>query len=164
MKEKTSLQDNLTVTIMRSDDVVQVIKPRIKMSLLERVLSILHLKPCTGDIVVNDGITKVATFLTTTYGYGAYGSDGTDATIDEHGLIAKIACSPITSSELKTTNVVNDTAVFNIEFVMTEPTTIAEFVLCANADGSDIFCRETFPIVMLRGGDRLMFQLEVVVS
>jgi len=133
---------------------------------IAKLLKLLGIKKYTIDLVTNAGMAKVASLLTSAFSYIAIGSDdGSTLTLDatNTALGNELQREQATTS-VETTNVTNDTAVFQATFNFTSAATIQESGVFDASTGGTMLCRQTFPALNVQAGDSLVLTWKITVQ
>lgn len=156
MFDTTKSKDRLTVIIDR-DGEQEIIRPSCQMSLFDRLLSFLHIKPCTGDLCVNAGITDLATYIKDNYTIAAYGTDTTTPAVSQTALGAEVDRKAVDVATLTTTTLTNDTAHVEVTFTIVETEVVVTEFALIKSDGVTMMCRQLVGPLTLRAGNKLTF-------
>lgn len=155
MFDSTRSKDKLTV-ITECDGVRNVIRPHCSLSLIDRILNFFGCKPCTGDLVVNAGITDIASYIKDNYTIAAYGSGNTAPIVSQTALDSEIARKAVDVATLTTTTMTSDTAHFEVTFTIASDCVVNEFALI-KSDGITMMCRQLAGPLTLRAGNKVTF-------
>ncbi len=155
MFEKNNSKDKLTVIVER-DGQKEIICPTCEMSIIDRFVNFITNGPCTGDLVVNSGITDLATYIKDNYTIAAYGEGGTNPAVTDTVLESEIDRKTVDTAVITTTDLVSDTAHFEVTFEIVSDVTVREFALF-KTDGNTMLCRQLAGPLTLKAGDSLTF-------
>ena len=122
-------------------------------------------KEVIENMVVNAGLSKAAGLLngqdTTPFKYIAIGSGTTAPTESDTALESEVDRKEATVSR-ETTNVTNDTAVWQVTFDFTSSQNICEAGLFDASAGGNMFARQTFTCKSMESGDSLTITYKVI--
>lgn len=155
MFDNTKCKDKLTVIVERGDN-IDVIAPSCEMSFIQRLFNRIFNKPCTGDLIVNAGITDIATYIKDNYTIAAYGEGSTNPELSNTALVSEIDRKTVDTAVLTTTDITNDTAHFEVTFEIVADVTVTEFAMF-KTDGTTMLCRQLAGPLTLKAGDSLTF-------
>jgi len=119
------------------------------------------------NVIVNDGKARAAALLngqsTTYFSYIAIGTGTTAESATDTALESEVDRQAATTS-VETTNVTNDTAVWQATFTFTTSYAITESGIFDSASGGTMLARKTFSAINVESGDSLQVTWKVVVQ
>ncbi len=155
MFDATKSKDKLTVIVER-DGVEEIVHPSCELSLFDRFVNFITGGPCTGDLIVNSGITDIATYIKDNFTIAAYGEGSTNPELSNTALVSEIDRKTVDTAVLTTTDIINDTAHFEVTFKIVADVTVTEFAMF-KTDGTTMLCRQLAGPLTLKAGDSLTF-------
>ena len=111
---------------------------------------------------MNKAIQAIAALLQAETWKMAIGTGTNPAWIDNQSLQTEIDRQDVIPT-LETTNLLNDTLVFDGTFAMADPTNLSELGLFLGAPTAILFCRITFTPITIPAGFPLPIKVKVVV-
>ena len=126
----------------------KILETNFKPTLLQKIKCKLGLYKYANDIVMNEGLVDIASYIEGRFGYMSVGtSSNTPSDTTLHTLIAPSLSRSALTKGIDTTYITNDTVVFSATFTASETTDFYEAGIFKDSTTSvsDVMlCRQTF--------------------